>query len=69
MGDDENKNNFDLSLVFLSKLLTYLGYSGSLLYLGFMFLSEHENLSLGILKRNHELLEWHTELGRINILN
>lgn len=34
-----------------------------------MFLSEHENLSLGIFNRNNELLEWHTELGRINILN
>lgn len=34
-----------------------------------MFLSEHENLSLGIFNRKNELLEWHTELGRINILN
>lgn len=37
-------------------------------YSGFMFLSEHENLSVGILK-NNELLEWRTGLGRISILN
>lgn len=37
-------------------------------YSGSMFLSEHENLSVGILK-NNELLVWRTGLGRISILN
>lgn len=34
-----------------------------------MFLSQCENLSPGILKQKNGLLEWHTELGRVNILN
>lgn len=34
-----------------------------------MFLSQCENLSPGILKQKNGLLEWHTELGRVHILN
>lgn len=34
-----------------------------------MFSPEHENLSAAILKCNNGLLEWHTELGSVNILN
>lgn len=34
-----------------------------------MFLPDHENLSLSILKWNNGLLEWCTKLGRVNILN
>lgn len=34
-----------------------------------MFLSQCENLSPGILKQKNGLLEWHTDLRRVNILN
>lgn len=63
LRDDKNKSNFDFSLVFLSKYLTYPTVQWKVTVFSFMFLSEHENLSLGIFNRKNELLEWHTELG------